>query len=272
MSTQTASRAFSPKSRSGNASLVVRALAVPGALRGGMVLAPTMMIVMGTAHLGFASAINIGMPAFALTITPPLQMLSSLMLGMGINLPSSAMAQLAMAIDNGHLSSAMASQMGAMLSSMHMPMAKLQMMGMIMTGHATNAAVTSMMSSMTPSARAAVMSAMLLNVGHMAVGLVRHFAFSKFLGLTFFAILGAFELTTPQALRTRMMFVGTGVIGVAVVYLVIRFGLLPSTNPLMGFVPPNCLLHRAPVVRAGGRHGLCPACERRSLESAFPAR
>ncbi|HUX03413.1 MAG TPA: hypothetical protein VMV53_00685 [Acidimicrobiales bacterium] len=275
MSTQTASRTFNPTNRSGNASLVVRALAVPGALwgaMGGMVLALTMMIVMGAAHMGFASAINIGMPAFVFTITPPLQMLPSLMLGMGINLPSSAMAQLTMAIHSGHISSAMANQLGTMLSSMHVPMAKVQMMGMIMTGHATNATVTSLMSSMTPSARAAVMSAMPLNAGHMAVGLVLHFAFSMFLGLAFFGILGAFAWMAPQALRTRMMFVSAGVIGGAVVYLVMRFGLLPSTNPLMGFVPQIAFFISHLLFGLVVGMGFALAYERRSLENSMPVR
>lgn len=240
MATQVESRAVSPTPHTSAPSLLARRLAGPGAfwgLMGGMVLALTMMIVMGAAHMGFASAINIGMPAFVFTITPPLLMLPSLMAGMGLNLPSSAMAQLTMAVHSGHISSAMAQQFASMLSAMHVPAAKVQMMGMIMTGHATNATVTSLMNQMTPSARAAVMAAMPLNAGHMAVGLLLHFAFSMFLGLTFFAVLGTFARLAPRALRTRMTFVAAGIVGGAVVYLVMRFGLLPSTNPLMGIVP-----------------------------------
>ena len=204
---------------------------------GGMALALTMMIVMGLSHMGFASAINIGMPAFVFTITPPLAMLPSLMAGMGISLPASAMSQLSAAVHSGHISSAMAQHFGTMLSSMHVPMAKIQLMGLIMTGHATNATVTSLMTGMTPSARAAVMSAMPLNAGHMIVGLILHFAFSMFLGMAFFALIAAFARVAPRALRTPMVFTLAGMIGGAIVYAVMRFGLLPSTNPLMGFVP-----------------------------------
>lgn len=236
---------------------------------GGMVLALTMMIVMGAAHMGFASAINIGMPAFVFTIAPPLQMLPSLMAGMGLNLPSSAMAQLTMAIHSGHISTAMAHQLGAMLTSMHVPMAKVQMMGAIMTGHATNTTVSALMSQMSPSARATVMSTMPLDAGHMAVGLVLHFAFSMFLGIAFFAILGALAWFAPRALRTRMLFMASGVIGGAVVYVVMRFGLLPSTNPLMGFVPQIAFFIAHLLFGLVVGMGFALAYERRSIEGAL---
>jgi len=274
MSTQVPNRGSVASNRGGNVSLVARKLAVPGALwglMGGMVLALTMMIVMGAAHMGFASAINIGMPAFVFTIAPPLQMLPSLMAGMGLTLPSSAMAQLTMAIHGGHISTAMAHQLGAMLASMHVPMAKVQMIGSIMTGHATNTTVSALMSQMSPSARATVMSTMPLNAGHMAVGLILHFAFSMFLGLAFFAVIGAFAWLAPRALRTRMMFMASGLIGGAVVYLVMRFGLLPSTNPLMGFVPQIAFFIAHLLFGLVVGMGFAFAYERRSLESALPA-
>lgn len=271
MSVQVANRGSVASSRAANVSLVARKLAVPGALwglMGGMVLALTMMIVMGAAHMGFASAINIGMPAFVFTIAPPLQMLPSLMAGMGIHLPSSAMAQLTMAIHSGHISAAMSHQLGAMLTSMHVPMSKAQMIGSIMTGHATNTTVSSLMSQMSPSARATVMSTMPLNASHMAVGLILHFAFSMFLGL---AVFGAFAWLAPRALRTRMMFMASGVIGGAVVYLVMRFGLLPSTNPLMGFVPQIAFFLAHLLFGLVVGMGFAFAYERRSLESALHA-
>lgn len=232
---------------------------------GGMALALTMMIVMGLAHMGFASAINIGMPAFVFTITPPLAMLPSLMAGMGISLPASAMSQLGAAVHRGHISAAMAQHFGTLLSSMHVPMAKIQLMGLIMTGHATNDTVTSLMSGMSPSARAAVMSAMPLNAGHMIVGLIMHFAFSMFLGGLFFTIFAAFSRVAPRSIRTPMVFTGAGVIGGAVVYLVMRFGLLPSTNPLMGFVPQIAFFvaHLLFGMVVGG--GFAIAYERRSI-------
>ena len=274
MSVQVANRGSVASSRAANVSLVARKLAVPGALwglMGGMVLALTMMIVMGAAHMGFASAINIGMPAFVFTIAPPLPMLPSLMAGMGIHLPSSAMAQLTMAIHSGHISAAMSHQLGAMLTSMNVPMAKAQMIGSIMTGHATNTTVSSLMSQMSPSARATVMSTMPLNASHMAVGLILHFAFSMFLGLAVFAVIGAFAWLAPRALRTRMMFMVSGVIGGAVVYLVMRFGLLPSTNPLMGFVPQIAFFLAHLLFGLVVGMGFAFAYERRSLESALHA-
>jgi uncharacterized membrane protein YkvA (DUF1232 family) len=221
--------------------------------------------------MGFASAINIGMPAFVFTITPPLQMLPSLMAGMGINLPSSVMAQLSTAIHSGHISSAMAQHFGAMLSSMHIPTMKVQMMGLIMTGHATNSTVSSLMAQMSPSARAAVMSAMPLNAGHILVGLIMHFVFSMFLGVAFFAIIAAFAWFAPRALRTRMVFMATGVIGGALVYLVMRFGLLPSTNPLMGFVPQIAFFVAHLLFGLVVGMGFALAYQHRSVESVLPS-
>jgi hypothetical protein len=274
MTTHAVTRAPSDVGPFATVSYVARTLAAPGALwgaMGGMVLAMTMMIVMGAAHMGFASAINIGMPAFVFTITPPLQMLPSLMAGMGVNLPSSAMAQLTMAIHSGHISSAMATQFGGMLSAMHVPMAKVQMMGLIMTGHGTNATVSSLMSQMSPSARAAAMSAMPLNAVHMIVGLILHLAFSMFLGLAFFSVLSAFAWRAPRAARTRMMFIGAGVVGGALVYLVMRFGLLPSTNPLMGFVPQIAFFVAHLLFGMVVGMGFALTYERKALASAIPA-
>lgn len=275
MSTQVGSRGSARSSGAGSVSVVARKLAAPGALwglMGGMVLALTMMIVMGAAHMGFASAINIGMPAFVFTIAPPLQMLPSLMAGMGLSLPSSAMSQLTMAIHSGHISSAMAAKLGAMLVSMHVPMAKVQMMGSIMTGHATNTTVSALMSQMSPSARATVMSTMPLNAGHMAVGLILHFAFSMFLGLAFFAVIGTFAWLTPRTLHTRMMFMASGMIGGAIVYLVMRFGLLPSTNPLMGFVPQIAFFIAHLLFGLVVGMGFALAFERRFVESSLRAK
>ena len=240
MSTATIQDRALEESRVPRLSSVVRKLAGIGALVGmvgGMFLALTMMIVMGAAGMGFASAINLGMPAFVFTITPPIQMLPSLMTGMGLSLPSSAMAKLGAAIHSGHISMAMAQKFGVMLSSMHVPAPKVQMMGLIMTGHASNSTVTTLMSQMTPSARASVMAAMPLNAGHMAVGLLLHFMFSAFLGVAVFAVIGMIAWFGPVALRTRAAFITLGVVGGAVIYSIMRFGLLPSTNQMMGFVP-----------------------------------
>ena len=235
-----------------------------------MFLALTMMIVMGASGMGFASAINLGMPAFVYTITPPLQMLPSLMAGMGISLPSTAMSQLSAAIHSGHISAAMAKQFGGMLLSMHVPMAKVQMMGLIMTGHATNATVTTLMSQMTPAARASVMATMPLNAGHMAVGLALHFAFSAFLGLAFFAVLGAIAWNGRSVLRSRAAVAFLGMIGGATVYFVMRFGLLPSTNPMMGFVPQIAFFLAHLLFGLVVGLGFSLALRSRSVSTEFP--
>lgn len=120
---------------------MARKLAVPSILwdaMWGMVLAAIMMIVMGLSHMGFTSLIKIGMPAFVFTITPP----------------ASAMNQLSAVVQSGHINTARAQDFGTMLFPMYVPMAEIQMMGLIMAGHATNAAVTSLMKGMTPSGRA----------------------------------------------------------------------------------------------------------------------
>jgi hypothetical protein len=79
-----------------------------------------------------------------------------------------------------------------------------------MGGHATNAQVAGLMSMLPPSARATVMSAM--------------------------PVSAAMMMRVPQ-MRTTGGVVAAGVIGGALVYVVMRWGLLPSVNPLMAFVP-----------------------------------
>ena len=137
--------------------------AVLAGLLGGLVLAMGMMIVMGTAGMGFWSPLNLGMPAFVFRIAPPLAMLPLLVTAMGISLPPSMMSQLGAAVQSGHVSSAMASKFGALLLSMHVPAARVHVMGLIMSGHATNSTVTNLLASMNPTARNAVMRAMPLN-------------------------------------------------------------------------------------------------------------
>jgi len=226
--------------RPGDVGVVAKKLAVPAVmagLLGGLVLIAMMTIVMGVAGMGYASPLNLGMPAFVYTITPPIQMLPNLMAAMGISLPPSAMAQLGPAIQSGHISAPMAHQLGTMLLAMHVPMAKVQMMGQLMTGHATNATVATLMGQMTPAARASVMAAMPVSASHVVVGSILHFAFSAFLGVAFFAIIGAIAWFGPSMLRPKMAFMAIGVMGGAVVYVVNRFVFLPPSNPMMGLVP-----------------------------------
>ena len=220
--------------------LVRRRFAAPAigaGLFGGALLAMMMMIVMGAMGMGFWSPLNLGIPAFSYTITPSLSMLPSLVSAMGINLPSSAMAQLATAIKGGHISTAMANQLGGMLMSMHVPVAKVHMMGLLMTGHATNSTVASLMNSMSPAARNTIMSAMPLSASRIVVGMMMHFAFSALLGVAFFAIIIKAQRMNAPALNTTGGILGASMIGGAIVYAINVWILLPATNPMMAFVP-----------------------------------
>jgi hypothetical protein len=216
-----------------------RRLAAPAlgaGVGGGMLLAMLMMVVMGITGMGFLSAINVGMPAFVYTITPPLAMFPALLAVMGITLPATAMAQLGAAISSGHVSSAMMAKFASLLATMHVPMSKIHLIGLLMSGHATNQTVASLMAAMTPAARASVIAAMPTVASHLVVGLMLHLAFAAVLGLAFFGVLGALaRLGAPFAGPAAAIAWGT--VGGAIVYFVMRLGVLPSTNPLMAFVP-----------------------------------
>ena len=213
------------------------ASAISAGLFGGALLAMMMMIVMGALGMGFWSPVNLGIPAFSYTITPSLSMLPSLVSAMGINLSSSAMAQLAMAIKGGHISSAMANQLGAMLMSMHVPAAKVHMMNLFMTGHATNSTVATLMNSMNLSARNAIMSAMPLSTSRIIVGLMMHFAFSALMGVAFFTVIIKARRMNAPGLNSTAGILAASMVGGAIVYAVNVWILLPATNPMMAFVP-----------------------------------
>ena len=85
------------------------------------------------------------------------------------------------------------------------------------------------MSTMSPSARAAVMSAMPVSAGQVVADTIVHFAFA--------AVTAAAAWAKVPGLRTSGGIVTAGVIGGAVVYVIMRWGLLPPVNPLMAFVP-----------------------------------
>lgn len=211
--------------------------AVAAGLIGGLFMIVVMILVMGTSNQGYASPLNLGMPAFVYTITPPLTMLPTLMAAMGIALPASTMTQLGPALQSGHLSPAMAQQLNAMLTSMHVPAAKMQMMAPMMSGHATNKDVADLMKQMSPSARATVMRSMPVSASHVAVGSILHFAFAAFLGVLFFAIITAAAWYRLPGMRTPMGIMAAGVLGGAIVYVINRWLLLPPTNPMMALVP-----------------------------------
>lgn len=198
-----------------------------------------MIVVMGSSGSGYASPLNLGIPAFVNTITPPPRMLPTLMGLMGIHLPPAAMSQLGPAISSGHISPAMAHQLGGMLLAMHVPEAKVQMMGALMSGHASNTTMANLLAGMSPSARAAVMSAMPVSGGHVTIGLVTHFALSAILGLTFAMLIigmGIRMLSIP-ALRTPAGIIAVSIAGGALAYVVNRWVILPAIDPMMRLVP-----------------------------------
>lgn len=247
--------------------------AVGAGLVGGLLLIAVMILVMGAAGMGYASPLNLGIPAFVYTVSPPPAMLPGLISAMGVSLPPQVMAQVGPILQSGHyLTPAMAHQMGPMLMAMHIPAQKVQMMGQLMTGHATNTTVATLMAQMSPSARHMVMASMPVSSSHVAVGTVLHFAFAAFLGVAFFALIaGAAWLGLP-AMRTRAGMVLAGVAGGAIVYVVNRWGLLPPTNPMMRLVPQTAffLAHLLFGLAVGAAVAMVMA--RRSFRQALPAR
>ena len=224
----------------GDAAMMARRLfgpAVLAGLLGGLAMIVVMILVMGTAGMGYATPLNIGMAAFVFTITPPLSMLPTLMGRMGIHLPPSAAGPLMAAVHSGHIGPAMMKSLGATLMGMHLPAATVSQMGALMSGTATNSTVHSLMSMMSPQARAAVMRAMPVSAGQVAVGTILHFAFAAFLGVAFAAVIGAAAWARVPGMRSPGGIVAAGVIGGAIVYVITRWGLLPAANPLMAFVP-----------------------------------
>ena len=224
----------------GDAASMARRLsrpAVVAGLLGGLAMIVVMILVMGAAGMGYATPLNIGMAAFVFTITPPLSMLPTLMGLMGIHLPPSAAGPLMAAAHSGHIGPAMVKSLGAMLLGMHLPAATVGQMGALMSGTATNSTVHSLMSVMSPRARAAVMSAMPVSAGQVVVGTILHFAFAAFLGVAFAAVIGAAAWAGMPGMRSAGAIAAAGVIGGAIVYVIMRWGLLPAINPLMAFVP-----------------------------------
>ena len=219
---------------------MARQLAVAGVLAGllgGLAMIVVMILVMGAAGMGYATPLNVGMASFVFTIAPPASMLPTLMPLMGIHLPASVAPQVMAAVSSGHISPALMSQLQAMLMGMHLPAATVTQIGALMSGHATNAQVAGLMSMLSPSARAMVMSAMPVSAAHVLVGAVLHFVYAGFLGVLFAMVIAAAMMMRVPLMRTAGGVIAAGVAGGAIVYIVMRWGLLPSVNPLMAFVP-----------------------------------
>ena len=152
------------------------------------------------------------MAAFVFTITPPMSMLPSLMGLAGIHLPPSAAGPLMAAVHSGHISPMM-HKLGATLMGMHVPATAVSRMGMLMSGKATNSTTASLMSMMSPSARAMVMNAMPVSAGHVVVGAIVHFAFAGFLGVAFAAVIGAAAWARVPGMHSPAGIISAGVIG-----------------------------------------------------------
>ena len=217
---------------------MARQLAVAGVLAGllgGLAMIVVMILVMGAAGMGYATPLNVGMASFVFTIAPPASMLPTLMPLMGVHLPASVAPQVMAA--GGHVSPALMSQLQAMLMGMHLPAATVTQIGALMSGHATNAQVAGLISMLSPSPRAMVMSAMPVSAAHVLAGAVLHFAYAGFLGVLFAMVIAAAMMMRVPLMRTAGGVIAAGVAGGAIVYIVMRWGLLPPVNPLMAFVP-----------------------------------
>ena len=228
------------KEMTSQAGPMARQLAEAGALAGllgGLAMIVVMILVMGAAGMGYATPLNVGMASFVFTIAPPASMLPTLMPLMGVHLPASVAPQVMAAAASGHVSPALMSQLQAMLMGMHLPAATVTQIGALMSGHATNAQVAGLISMLSPSPRAMVMSAMPVSAAHVLVGAVLHFAYAGFLGVLFAMVIAAAMMMRVPLMRTAGGVIAAGVAGGAIVYIVMRWGLLPSVNPLMAFVP-----------------------------------
>jgi hypothetical protein len=254
--------------RKTNGWVVARRLWFPalvGGWLGGLALIVVMLLVTGASGMGYATPLNLGIPAFVYTITPPANMLPALMGRMGVHVPQGAMAQLAPALRGGHVSPMMAHQFAGMLLAMRVPAAKVQMMGQMMTGHATNGAVKDLLAGMSPSARHAVMRAMPVTTNHVAASSVLHFAYSGLLGVLFALVIIGAAWRVP-ALRAPVPIVGSSVLGGAVVYVVNRLGTATADESDDGPHTPDRVLPRASAVWA------CRRLRRRHRISAAPCR
>ena len=228
------------KEMTSQAGPMARQLAEAGALAGllgGLAMIVVMILVMGAAGMGYATPLNVGMASFVFTIAPPASMLPTLMPLMGIHLPASVAPQVMAAVSSGHISPALMSQLQAMLMGMHLPAATVTQIGALMSGHATNAQVAGLISMLSPSPRAMVMSAMPVSAAHVLVGAVLHFVYAGFLGVLFAMVIAAAMMMRVPLMRTAGGVIAAGVAGGAIVYIVMRWGLLPPVNPLMAFVP-----------------------------------
>ena len=139
--------------------------------------------------------------------------------------------------------------------------------------------MANLLSSLSPSARSAVMSAMPVSAGNVAIGAITHFVLAALLGMAFAMLIigiGIGRLGLAP-LRTTAGIVAASMIGGAVVYVVNRWAVLPAIDPMMRLVPEGWffishLLFGA-VVGLGialiaRREGVLTASSRASLATA----
>ncbi|MGH3494720.1 MAG: hypothetical protein ACRDQ1_16005 [Sciscionella sp.] len=145
------------------------------------------------------------------------------------------------------------------------------MMAPLMSGHATNSNVADLMGQMSQPARNMVMRSMPVAADRVVVGSVLHFASAAFLGLLFFAIIGAAVWYRLPGLRTPAGMMAAGVIGGAIVYVINRWALLPPTNPMMALTPQLAffLTHLLYGLIVGA--ALAMMLRRRSVRDLLPA-
>ena len=262
---------MSTMARAGTVALQLAVPAVVAGLLGGLCMIGLMIVVMGVSGAGYATPLNLGMAAFVVTITPPMAMLPTLISLMGLHLPPSAMGMLSTVSHGGHLSTAMMSQLQGMLMGMHLPNATVGAMGALMSGNASNGTVVTLMQQMSPSVQTMVMGQMPVVVSQVGVGAILHFAFAAFIGLVFAGLIGAAAWLDFPGLRTSAGVIISGVIGGALLYVVMRWGILPPINPMMGFVPQGWFFVAHLLYGLVVGIVLAVALRRPSVRAAFPA-
>jgi hypothetical protein len=231
-----------------------------------------MILVMGASGMGYASPLNLGMPAFVFTITPPLAMLPTLMPAMGSQLPASVIAQLAPAIHSGHIPAAMMPQLAHQLSTMGVPASKVAMLGQLMSGHADNSTVATMLSQLPRPTRNMAMQAMPVDAGHVVVGTILHFAFAGFLGILFAVLITGAAWYAVPLMRTSGGIITASIAGGAIVYVINRWALLPPTNPMMKLVPQLAFFLTHLLVGLVIGIVLAAVIRRPGVRAALPAR
>ena len=243
---------------------------IAGGLLGGVAMIGVMILSMGASGMGYATPLSLGMASFVFTITPPKSMLPMLMGLMGIHVPAPMMPKVMAMLHSSHLTPAMMQQLAAMLGSLHVPAATVKTMGLLITGHAANGTVVTLLSHMSPAAQDTVMRSMPVVASHVLVGSILHFGFAAFVGLVFAGILVGAAWVALPVMRSSAGIVGGSVIGSALLYVLMRWILLPATNPMMGLVPQGWFLLAHLLFGLGVGIVVAAEFHRSGVEAALP--